>query len=109
MAKRIDLYELYRTDPRKACRLALRRSKLAAKGHRVGITAHVSAQLGLYGIQVIRGEWRGGYWGDVIAEYANAGDSYACTVLYDVRTGRYVVTSYGDWVESKERNGRMVQ
>ncbi len=108
MSKRLDLETLYRTDPQRACRLALRRIMRATKIGRETAISEVSRLLGLYGAEAIRGEWQGGYWCDIVAEYANAGDAYACTVLYDVRTGRYLVTSYGDWIEREERNGRVV-
>lgn len=115
MSKRLDLESLYRTDPQRACRLALRRARYEDRQWRAvkrklpgGILGEVDRLLGTCGVEVIRGEWDGGYWGDAVAKYANVGDSYACTVLYDVRTGRYLVTSYGDWIEREERNGRYV-
>ena len=37
------------------------------------------------------------------AEYLNAGDTYACTVLYDHKRGTFRVTSLGDFIETQER------
>jgi len=40
-----------------------------------------------------------------VAEYVNFGDTYALTVLYF--QGRYMVTSWGDFVERQERRGNI--
>jgi hypothetical protein len=34
-----------------------------------------------------------------ILEYCNAGDAYAPTILYDYPRGRYVLGTWGDWIE----------
>ena len=34
-----------------------------------------------------------------VMEYCNAGDTYAPTIVYDYPRGRYLITTYGDWVE----------
>jgi len=39
------------------------------------------------------------------AAYINMGDTYTATLLYDYTRGRWLVTSWGDWVESQERKG----
>ena len=113
MAKRIDLPELYRTDPHKACRLALRRARRATAGQRGNqtdsILSAVSDFIGGYGIEAISGDDWVSYYLDIAALYVNVGETYACTVLYEVRTGRFLVTSYGDWIENEEWHGRMVQ
>lgn len=111
MAKRIDLADLYRTDPHNACRLAMRRARRACTGYRGGFVVDgmldsVSESIGGYGAAAIRGDGWVTYFLDIAALYVNTGDSYACTVLYDVRTSRYLVTSCGDWIECEERNGR---
>ncbi len=46
----------------------------------------------------------GQMWPDM--EYVNVGDSYAATIVLDRVEGRWLVTSWGDWVEHAERNGR---
>jgi len=38
-------------------------------------------------------------------EYCNTGDTYMSTVGYDYKKGKFVVTSYGDWVERNDPNG----
>ena len=43
---------------------------------------------------------------DIAALYCNTGDTYDPTVLYDTARDRFVVTSYGDWVETAERTRR---
>lgn len=53
---------------------------------------------GFYGVESIegtRGEW---------AEYLNAGDTYAATIIY--WRGRYRVQSLGDFIETQERKGK---
>lgn len=100
-----DLKELYRTDPLKACRLALRRTARIRWQDRLEA---IDRLLGNYGTEAIRGNWQNGYWGDIVAAYSNTGDSYALTVLHERGNGwnpagRFIVTSWGDWVE---RNGR---
>lgn len=39
------------------------------------------------------------------ATYVNMGDTYAPTILYDYASQRFAVTSWGDYVETKERRG----
>jgi len=63
----------------------------------------VDALIKGHGIEVIRGEYYNNYYGDALALYINMGDTYAPTLLYMVRTGSWVVTSWGDWVERNER------
>lgn len=50
---------------------------------------------GVESLEGTRGEW---------AEYLNAGDTYACTVIY--WRGRYRVQSLGDFIETQERKGK---
>lgn len=42
----------------------------------------------------------------VVMEYINLGDTYDTTVIYDYTRSRWLVMSWGDWVEREERNGR---
>lgn len=37
--------------------------------------------------------------------YCNTGDTYASTVCYDYIRDKFVVTSYGDWIERNDPNG----
>jgi hypothetical protein len=54
--------------------------------------------LGNHGIETILvGGWK------PIAEYSNTGDTYALTILRDLSTGEFQITSYGDFVERVER------
>lgn len=61
-----------------------------------------SKMLDAYGVEVINGDWQGGYYADIVALYVNAGDSYDPTLIYVTATDKFVVGSVGDWVE---RNG----
>lgn len=56
-----------------------------------------------YGVETIRNpdDWDS-YYGDCIALYANAGDTYTPTVLYDPRDESWWVGSWGDWYERYE-------
>jgi len=54
-----------------------------------------------YGIETINGEYRNGYWGNIVAEYVNMGDSYVPTVMYHRDEG-FLIASYGDVVESMD-------
>jgi len=38
-------------------------------------------------------------------EYVDMGDSYTTTIIYDYIDDRYMVTSYGDWIEWRESKG----
>lgn len=40
------------------------------------------------------------------AYYVNMGDTYTPTILLDLDKARVYATSWGDWVESQERQGR---
>jgi hypothetical protein len=37
---------------------------------------------------------------DIVAVYCNTGDSYAKTILFETERARFVITSWGDWIES---------
>lgn len=59
-----------------------------------------------YGVEVIRGEpAESGYYLGAVLAYINVGDTYDPTLCYDVDRGRFIVCSYGDWVERSERRG----
>lgn len=45
---------------------------------------------------------------EVVAEYSNSGDSYAPTILFNHKRCTWCLTSWGDFVETYERNnGRL--
>lgn len=105
MKTSLKLADLYREDPQKACRLALRFTQKIPWKKRLQA---VNDLLGLHGTEAIRGEWQNGYWCDIVAAYCNTGDTYALTVLH-VRgdwsgsPGRFIVSSWGDFVERNEK------
>ncbi len=96
--------DLYRTDPVKACRAALKATQQGVST-RDRLEA-INDLLGAYGVEAIRGEWENGYWCDIVAAYCNMGDTYATTVL-EVRTGfggsRFIVSTMGDFVERNSK------
>lgn len=59
--------------------------------------------LGMFGVEAVRDEntWDR-YYGDVVAEYLNTGDSYAATLVLDHQRGKWLLTSWGDFVETME-------
>jgi hypothetical protein len=100
-----NLADLYRTNPRQACRLALRRTAhWTDKDNRLQA---ISELLDLHGVEAIKGEWQNGYWCDIVACYCNTGDTYALTVI-QVRgeqswhRSRFIISSWGDWVEANQ-------
>lgn len=59
--------------------------------------------LGMFGAEAVREEcaWDR-YYGDCVAEYLNTGDSYAATLVLDHQRGKWLLTTWGDFVESRE-------
>jgi hypothetical protein len=102
MKTRLKLSDLYCADPIKACRLALRRTAKICERDRL---ERINDLLGMHGTEALRGNWQNGYWCDIVAAYANTGDSYAPTVIHlrgwcSGAPGRFFVSSWGDFVES---------
>ncbi len=57
----------------------------------------------MHGVEPIRVEGRfDRYYGDVVACYLNTGDTYAPTILLDYQHNRWLLTSWGDFVEQME-------
>ena len=100
-----NLADLYRVDPVKACRAALRRSRTVPEDDRL---EEINKLLEMHGTEAIRGDWQNGYWCDIVAAYANAGDTYDTTVI-QVRgetryeCSRFIVSSVGDFVERNQK------
>jgi hypothetical protein len=95
------LEDIYREDPERACRIALRLTRSLHENVRLEA---IDKLLGTFGTEAIRGEWQNGYWCDIVAAYCNTGDSYGTTVvqvrgetIFDSST--FIITSWGDWVE----------
>ena len=64
--------------------------------------------LGAYGVEAIRGDYHvNNYYDDIVALYVNTGDTYNATLLYVTDTGRFLLTTFGDWVEKNERKYRI--
>lgn len=58
--------------------------------------------LGMHDVECIRGDWWDRYYGDCLAEYLNTEDSYAPTIVLDHQRGKWLLTSWGDFVETME-------
>jgi hypothetical protein len=67
--------------------------------------------LGMHGVESIKGNPKqgtfspGSYWGHylerpTVALYCNTGDTYATTLLYDTLKRKFMLTSWGDFVET---------
>lgn len=100
-----NLSDTYSKDPVKACRLALRRTAHLPENDRMDA---IGCLLGTCGTEAIRGDWQNGYWCDIVAVYANTGDTYAVTVIQvrgdsSYQPSRFIVSTVGDWVERNER------
>ena len=66
----------------------------------------VNKLLNAYGIEAIRdGDWEE-YYLDIGVLYVNMGDTYDTTILFDTRTERYLLSSWGDYVESRRSRFR---
>ena len=102
-----ELEDLYREDPLKACRKALRKTQhIKEREERM---AAINNMLGMCGVEVIEGREFRPYWGSVVAEYCNTGDTYALTIMFVVtgrgrNDGKYIVSSWGDWFEKQCAN-----
>lgn len=60
----------------------------------------VDEALGTFGVEAITGpEWLDSFHGNVVATYCNTRDSYCPTVLLCHKRGRFLLTSWGDYVE----------
>ncbi len=101
---KMELSDFYSQDPRKACQMALRRTRNVPENDRLEA---INALLGLHGTEAILGEWQNGYWCDIVAAYCNTGDTYALTVI-QVRgesswnNSKFIISSFGDFVERNE-------
>ena len=96
-----NLEDVYKGDPVKACRIAVRRTaKIANIEERAEA---INKMLRMYGVESIRGEYVSYYWQDCNAIYCNAGDTYNVTVIFPTRSGKPYIGTWGDWVE---RNGQ---
>lgn len=102
---KINLSDLYTSDPLKACKLAMRRTASLPENKRLEA---INKLLGLHGTEAIRGDWQNGYWCDVVAAYCNTGDTYGTTVIQvrgDSRfhSSRFIISTIGDFVERNEK------
>ncbi len=56
-----------------------------------------------FGIEVIAGEgWVSHYYQNFRVLYVNLGDTYQDTIMYETDEERFLVGSWGDWVEAHE-------
>jgi hypothetical protein len=57
--------------------------------------------MGGFGVEALQpeGAWINSYYGNTIALYVNMGDTYDQTLVYDTETGKYLLTSWGDFYE----------
>lgn len=67
------------------------------------VLTEVNRIVGGHGVEAIHGNWQGGRWASVVALYVNMGDTYDTTVIYVVPSGRFIISSVGDFVERRGR------
>jgi hypothetical protein len=63
------------------------------------IMCAIDDTLGTHGVETIQGKWIDSFHQNIQAEYCNTGDTYAATVLLCHKRDRFMLTSYGDYVE----------
>lgn len=57
-----------------------------------------------HGIESISGDYHvDRYYYSIVALYVNFGDPYVPTLIYETDNDRFVLTTWGDWVERNER------
>jgi hypothetical protein len=71
------------------------------------IMESINEETGGFGVEAIRGRHVDNYHYDIQATYVNQGDTYDLTILLDHETGNFVLTSWGDWVESHEQQRQL--
>ena len=60
--------------------------------------------VGGHGIQEITGNYQvDKYYRDIALLYVNLGDTYDATVLYDTEEKKFLIGSWGGWVEEHEK------
>jgi len=53
-----------------------------------------------FGVEAVTGEhWVDSYYGNIVAEYVNTGDTYNATILHDTVKDEFWLTTFGDFVE----------
>ena len=75
------------------------------KEQKIGVVMqYLDRELQFHGVEAIPGEneWDD-YWGDILALYLNSGDTYWITIIVDLKKDRFVLTTYGDFVEELEQ------
>lgn len=89
-------------DPVASARLLAAEIKSASTSKQVDKVLELADQLlNANGIEAIRGSsHNNSYYQDIVGLYVNMGDTYEATLLYNAVVGRFVVTSWGDWVQS---------
>jgi len=61
-----------------------------------------------HGIEPINGDYHvSNFYMDIVALYVNMGDTYIPTLLYETDTQKFLVTSWGDWVERNQKKYRI--
>lgn len=52
-----------------------------------------------HGVEAVEGPWGNGWGHNIYAVYCNTGDTYCTTILYCNKRRRFMLTSWGDYVE----------
>lgn len=98
------LREWLRLEPAQSRQL--KKAMIAARSDRAmeDVMALADKLMNAYGVEAITGDYYvDGFYQDIVASYVNTGDTYNATLLHESETGRFIATSWGDWVERNER------
>jgi len=91
--------------PRESARLARLIANARTNRQAQEVLEEVNRVIDAHGVEAIRieGAYIDGYYFDIVATYVNTGDTYSATLLHESATGRFVLTTWGDWFEANER------
>jgi hypothetical protein len=100
-----NLQDWLHLDPSTARTLARRLKQSSGDHDQVDAALDaVNEAIGGHGIEAIEGDYQvDRYYYNIVALYVNTGDTYNPTLLYETENERFLVTTFGDWVERNER------
>lgn len=103
MQKSIDnLMDCFQVDEKTALHIKKLISSPCSHGEEDTILKEVNILIEGYGLEAITIEsaYIDNYYYDIVAVYINTGDTYNSTIVHDSKTGRFLLTTMGDFYES---------
>jgi hypothetical protein len=100
-----NLHEWLRLDPSVAKTLAQEFKNACGNHEAVDLALdNANAAMHAHGVEAIEGDHQvDRYYYNIVALYVNTGDTYNPTVIYETENERFLVWTFGDWVEANER------